>query len=83
VLERIGLKDAVLADAHVPGSLQMRDALTGKLIADVALGERIVASFGYPYAVTHRADIHRVLLDACRNHDLVTLETGRHVEGYE
>jgi len=83
VLERIGLKDAVLADAHIPGSLQMRDALTGKLITGIPLGERIVASFGHPYGVTHRADIHGVFLKACRGHELVTLETGRHVEGYE
>src|ERR1019366_8261551 len=32
VLEKIGLKDAVLADAHRPPAQEMRDAVTGKLI---------------------------------------------------
>ena len=30
VLEKIGLKDAILADAHVPPAQEMRNALTGK-----------------------------------------------------
>jgi len=83
VLDRIGLKDAVLADAHVPGTLQMRDAITGKLITTIQLGDKIVDAFGYPYAVTHRTDIHGVFLEACRNNNLVTLETNRHVDDYE
>jgi salicylate hydroxylase len=83
MLDRIGLKDKVLADAHVPNNLQMRDGLTAKPITTVPLGEKIVGSFGYPYAVTHRADIHLTFLDACRANNLVTLETNRTVEGYE
>jgi len=83
MLDKIGLKDAVLADAHVPGNLQMRDALTGKLITNVGLGDKMVQSFGYPYAVTHRADIHGTFLKACQDHELVTLETNAHVDDYE
>ncbi len=58
VLEKIGLKDAVLADAHRPPAQEMRDALTGKLIANIPLGADFSKRFGQPYAVTHRADIH-------------------------
>jgi salicylate hydroxylase len=83
VLERIGLKQAVLADAHTPTGMEMRDALTGDLITRVQLGEESRARFGQPYAVTHRADIHGAFLDACRGNNLVTLETNRRVEGYE
>src|SRR5262252_9948606 len=38
-LEKIGLKDAVLADAHRPPAQEMRDALTGELITNIPLGE--------------------------------------------
>src|ERR1700687_931282 len=54
-LERIGLKDAVLADAHRPPAQEMRDALTGELITRVPLGPAFFERFGQPYAVTHRA----------------------------
>src|SRR6185437_15252900 len=83
MLERIGLKDAVLADAHVPPGMEMRDALTDDLVTHIPLGEPALARFHEPYAVTHRADIHGVLLKACQDSNLVTLETNRRVEAYE
>src|SRR5579872_7060157 len=58
MLEKLGLKDAVLADAHHPPAQEMRDALTGKLITNIPLGKTFSDYFGQPYAVTHRADIH-------------------------
>ena len=82
-LERIALKDAVLADAHIPTGMEMRDALTGKLITKMPLGDTALKRFKQPYAVTHRADIHGVFLRACQGSNLVTLENSRHVEGYE
>jgi len=83
VLDRIGLKDAVLADAHAPPGMEMRDALTGKLITRVPLGAESLARFQQPYAVTHRADIHGVFLKACQSSNLITLENNQRVEAYE
>lgn len=83
VLETIGLKDAILADAHIPPSQEMRDALTGKLITGIPLGETFSRRFGQPYAVSHRADIHGTFLKACQDSNLITLENSRRVEGYE
>jgi len=83
VLEKIGLKDAVLADAHRPPAQEMRDALTGKLIVRIPLEEAFFQRFGEPYAVTHRADIHGTFLKACQNSNLVTLETSRRVDSFE
>lgn len=83
VLEKVGLKDAVLADAHIPPAQEMRDALTGKLITSVPLGEAFRQRFGnQPYAVTHRADIHGTFLKACQSSNLITLETSRRVESF-
>jgi salicylate hydroxylase len=83
VLERIGLKEAVLADAHVPPGMEMRDALTGDLVTRIPLGEQATARFHEPYAVTHRADIHGAFLRACQSTNLVTLENNRRVDSYE
>jgi len=83
VLEKIGLKDAILADAHRPPAQEMRDALTGKLITRIPLGEAFFERFGQPYAVTHRADIHGSFLKACQDSNLITLENSRRVDSYE
>jgi len=83
VLEKVGLKEAVLADAHRPPAQEMRDALTGRLITRIPLADEFYARFGQPYAVTHRADIHGTFLEACQSSNLITLETSRRVDGYE
>jgi salicylate hydroxylase len=83
VLEKIGLKDAVLADAHRPPAQEMRDALTGKLITRIPLEDEFFARFSEPYAVTHRADIHGTFLKACEGSNLITLETSRRVDAFE
>src|SRR5690349_4571732 len=82
VLEKIGLKDAILGDAHRPPAQEMRDALTGKLITNIPLGDTFSRRFGQPYAVTHRADIHATFLKACENSNLITLETSRRVDDF-
>src|SRR5882672_12198926 len=83
-LDRIGLKDAVLADAHRPPAMEMRCALSGDLVTRIPLDDpRFLKRFEYPYAVTHRADIHAAILKACQGNNRVTLETERTVEGYE
>jgi 3-hydroxybenzoate 6-monooxygenase len=78
-LDRIGLKEALMADAWAPEKLEMRDAITGELITGIPLGDTIAARFQAPYAVTHRADIHAVFLTACLSNNLVSLETERRV----
>jgi salicylate hydroxylase len=81
-LEKVGLKQAVLADAHVPPAQEMRDALTGKLVTRIPLGDEFEARFGQPYAVTHRADILNTFLQACLGHKLIQLETSRRVDDF-
>ena len=82
-LEKVELKDAVLADAHVPPAQEMRNAITGDLITHIPLDAPFTQRFGQPYAVTHRADIHATFLKACEGSNLITLETSRRVDDYE
>jgi 2-polyprenyl-6-methoxyphenol hydroxylase-like FAD-dependent oxidoreductase len=81
-VDRLGLKEALLADVWRPGALEMRCALTGRQVTRVPLDQRFIDRFRQPYAVTHRADIHAVFLKACQGNNLVTLETQRQVAGF-
>ena len=81
-LDRLGLKDAVLADAWRPGAQEMRSALSGKRITRIPLGEAFSARFQEPYAVTHRSDLHGALLAACGSDNRITLETGKRVDSF-
>src|ERR1039458_4507215 len=83
VLDKIGLKDAVLADVHRPPAQEVRAPLTGKLITNIPLDAAFVKRFGQPYAVTHRADIHGTFLKACQGNNLISLETSRRVDAFE
>jgi len=82
MVDKLGLKDALLADVWRPGALEMRCALTGRQVTRVPLDQRFLDRFQQPYAVTHRADIHAVFLKACQGNNLVTLETQRQVDSF-
>jgi salicylate hydroxylase len=82
--ERLGVKDAILRDVHIPPAMEMRCALSGQSVIRIPLEDpRFHARFQQPYAVIHRHDIHGVLLRACEGDDLVTLENNRTVEDFE
>jgi 3-hydroxybenzoate 6-monooxygenase len=83
-LERLGLKDAVLADAHVPPAMEMRDALSGARVTHIPLNTAAFNDkFQQPYAVTHRHDIHSVFINACRGNNLISLENNRTVTNFD
>lgn len=79
VLDRLGVLDAVLKDAVFPERKRYMDAVTGKEIATIDLGDEFVAHYGYPYVVVHRADLHKALLDGCAEQESVILETNKEV----
>ena len=82
--ERLGLKDAVMADVHVPPAMEMRDALTGQRITRVPLDTpAFISRFKQPYAVIHRHDIHGVFLRACQSSNQISLENNRTVSDFE
>ena len=73
-LDRIGVSEAVLAQADAPPAVLMIDALTGKEVTRVPTGPSLRARFKYPYIIIHRIDLHNAMLDACRREALITLE---------
>ncbi len=63
--------------------MRFQDALTGEVIADIEAGEKIKSRFGNYYALAHRADVHKAVLDGCLNLPSVELRTSSSVEEYE
>ena len=62
VLHHWGLASALEAVAAFPAHLQVRSALSGRLLGGMRLGSDIAARYGAPYATVHRADLHGLLL---------------------
>lgn len=79
----LGVGDAMRKLAVYVDRLRMMDALTAEEIASIDLTEPFQKRFGNPYAVIHRGDMHRVLVEACRADPLIELRTGCAVTGYE
>jgi salicylate hydroxylase len=79
MFEVLGLTEAINRDAVFPDGLVMRDSITGEEITRVPLDDRFRRHFKYPYGVTHRADLHRSILEACQANPLVDLRPSQKV----
>ncbi|MEO6855665.1 MAG: FAD-dependent monooxygenase, partial [Rhodoferax sp.] len=64
LLHHWGLQDALAAVAAFPQHLQVRDALTGRTLGNLALGDAMQQRYGAPYATLHRADLLALLQSA-------------------
>ncbi len=62
--------------AALPEQLQVRDAGGGHELGCLLLGERARQRYGAPYVTIARADLHQLLLTACRQRGDVQLQTG-------
>lgn len=82
MFEYLGLTDAVRRVAYFPPGMGMNDVRTGEPVVRVALGDTALAAYGFPYGVIYRADLHQVLLDACRALPDVALRTSSKVESF-
>jgi 2-polyprenyl-6-methoxyphenol hydroxylase-like FAD-dependent oxidoreductase len=78
----LGLTESINKVAFFPPGLGMNDVRTGEKVVRVPLGDLARATYGFPYGVIYRADLHQVFLDACRAQSNVTLRTSAKVESF-
>jgi 3-hydroxybenzoate 6-monooxygenase len=84
VLDALGVGGLVKKEAVFIERLLLMDGVSGESVIEIPLDERFRARYGNPYAVTHRADIHQALLDACRSKaERIELRTESRVEGFD
>jgi salicylate hydroxylase len=83
MFERLGVAREMRDIAFYPENLIMNDSVTGEEVMRLPAGERFRAHFGGPYGVIHRADLHKVLLDAClATPEAIDLRAGTRVTGF-
>src|SRR5215213_11236449 len=80
ILHGLGLGEALGRVAVRPRTGDMRRWEDWSLISTSALGDEVVAEYGFPYYHVHRADLHRVLADAVPPERIAL---GRRVVGME
>jgi 3-hydroxybenzoate 6-monooxygenase len=79
ILDRLGILSEIRKHATFPKRLVLMDAVSGREITAVDLGQKFLDHFGYPYIVMHRGDLLAAELAACRASKLITLEANKDV----
>ena len=83
MFDYLGLTEVINRVAFFPTGLGMNDVRTGEKVVRVPLGDIARATYGFPYGVIYRADLHQVFLDACKAQPNVTLRTNAKVESFD
>lgn len=76
VLEHLGVAPLLAPHAGKPEFLSVRDAVDGRELVHMPLGEWIARRHGAPYWVAHRADLHRALRARAAAEPLIELSPG-------
>lgn len=77
--DALGLGEETRSHAVFTDNMIMMDAVDGKEVAKIPVGEAFRKRFGNPYAVTHRADVHTSLLNAVKKTDRIEFVTSARV----
>lgn len=83
MFEYLGLTEEINRVAYFPSHLGMRDVRSGEWVIRVPLGDAVRGVYGYPYGVIYRADLHQVLLDACRRVSSIRLSTNAKLASFD
>lgn len=83
VLDDLGIMERLKKYCVFIDSLRMMSAVSGENITHIDLGARFNERFGYPYAVVHRAEFHRVLVELCEKNPLIRTRLNSEVIDFE
>jgi salicylate hydroxylase len=78
-LDALGVCSAIESFAVFPQRMIWMDAISGEEVTSLDLGAPFLERYRYRYIVMHRSDLLAVLLEACRAHARITLETSKDV----
>ncbi len=81
--DALGIGEATRALAVYTEEMVMFDALDETLVGRIPVGEAFRARFGNPYAVIHRADVHRLLLEGVQRNGRIEFAASTRVERIE
>ncbi|NEX62516.1 3-hydroxybenzoate 6-monooxygenase [Noviherbaspirillum galbum] len=81
--DALGIGEKARGRAVYTDEMVMHDALDETLVGRIPTGEAFRRRFGNPYAVIHRVDVHRSLLEGAQETGLVEFLTSTHVSRVE
>ena len=81
--DALGVGEIARSKAVYTDFMVMHDALDEHQVGHIPTGEAFLNRFGNPYAVIHRADAHRALLDGAMSSDRIEVLTGKQVQRIE
>jgi salicylate hydroxylase len=81
ILKALGVDRALEPLASKPRSIVIAAGITGRILAELPLGQFMIERYGAPYWVAHRADLQNVLLNAVQAMpgELIEMRTGQEV----
>lgn len=82
ILQDLGVLDRLRPWSLAPEALRIRRARDGADLVRMPLGPLADARWGAPHLVVHRADLQRILVEACTAMPLITLRTDAEVLGF-
>ena len=84
VLDQLGILQEVHKQAFFPRRLLMMDMVAGEEITSLALDQKFLDRYRYPYFVVHRGDLLNIEVEACRAaSNLITLESHKEAVSIE
>ena len=75
----LGLSSALNTVASAPRSIEVHDGASAKQISSVTLGPAAEKRYGAPYYVVHRADLQRILAEACERERNIKVNLGSQI----
>lgn len=81
--DALGIGEKARGRAVYTDEMVMHDAVDGSLVGRIPTGEAFRTRFGNPYAVIHRVDVHKSLLEGAQETGKVQFLTSTRVERIE
>ncbi len=81
--DALGIGERARSRAVYTDEMVMHDALDETLVARIPTGEAFRERFGNPYAVIHRADVHKSLLEGAQESERIEVATSTTVQRVE
>src|SRR5512145_292182 len=78
--DALGVGEKARGRAVYTDEMVMHDALDESLVGRIPTGEAFRQRFGNPYAVIHRADVHKSLLEGAQESDRIQVLTSTTVQ---
>ncbi|MEM7633353.1 MAG: FAD-dependent monooxygenase [Pseudomonadota bacterium] len=83
VLEGLGVWNALEAQCCAPSRIRICDAISGRQLSELQLGDSFTKKFGSPYRVAHRADLIEALAQTASRSSNISIVTDCRITGLQ